>query len=85
MFIYKHKPNLIGFMVDRLIRFVKKFIYGPRRVVADDLAKAGKSRLGSSNILLRLQKLNFREFKVQLRNSACISPFKACCHKIRGC
>ena len=43
-------------MVDRLIRFVKKFIYGPRRVVADDLAKAGKSRLGSSNILLRLQK-----------------------------
>ena len=56
MFIYYWKPNLVGFMVQRLIRFVKKFIYGPKRVVADDIANAGKSRLGRSHALLRVQR-----------------------------
>ncbi len=43
-------------MVQRLIRFVKRFIYGPKRVVADDIANAGKSRLSFAHNLLKIQK-----------------------------
>ena len=42
-------------MVEKLIRFVKRFLFGPKRVVEGDIAKAEKSRLNPAHSLLKMQ------------------------------
>jgi len=43
-------------MVEKFIRFVKRFIFGPKKVVEGDIAKAEKSRFAGSHPLLVMQK-----------------------------